>query len=135
MSIEEQRRQLFEQHATDRGLATTRAPEAYMFRNGRRVPVGGYILHETAEAWAAWNAALDSVVIDLPNDRSLSASDDPWYVRDICQHAVDLALGGAATRAVKLPEEWDVGDTGLQMVMSSDEVRSAIEAAGLKVAP
>lgn len=91
MSIQEQRREHFKVHAKARGLATGRAPQAMMFANGRRVPVGGYIMADTAEAWEAWNAALDSVEIELPEDRSLSASDDPWFVRDICKGAIEAA--------------------------------------------
>ena len=34
---------------------------------------------------------------------------------------------------IELPEEWDVGATGPQMVMDSDEVKAAIKAAGLTV--
>jgi len=56
----EQQREKFEMYAVAEGLAITRAFQAYMFGNGRRVPVGGYVLAETEAAWAAWNAALDS---------------------------------------------------------------------------
>lgn len=52
----DQDRELFEAHATKRGLPITKAPEAYMFGNGRRVAAGEYILEPTAEAWVAWQA-------------------------------------------------------------------------------
>lgn len=55
MTIEEKRRELFESYAKQRDLSVIRANEGYMFGN-------------SAEAWAAFNAALDAVVIDLPPD-------------------------------------------------------------------
>lgn len=66
MSLQELRRHLFEQHAVKRGLSLTRAREAYMFANGRRIAAGGYIIGETAEAWEAFNAALNSIEIVFP---------------------------------------------------------------------
>lgn len=46
--------------------------------------------------------------------------------------AVAFYQKGLEGLVVKLPEEWDVGATGPQMVMDSDEVKAAIEAAGAK---
>lgn len=62
----EKARAEFEAFAPSIGLGITRAPKAMMFANGRRVPVGGYILAETAAAWAAWLASRASVVVELP---------------------------------------------------------------------
>lgn len=52
----EKERAEFEAFAPSIGLGITRAPKALMFANGRWVPVGGYILLETAAAWASWQA-------------------------------------------------------------------------------
>lgn len=46
----------FEAWAKSLGVACTKTPQGLMFAGGRRVPVGGYILAETALAWAAWKA-------------------------------------------------------------------------------
>lgn len=56
----------------------------------------GYKYNPAQSDWEAWNAALDSIMIELPADRSLSASDDPWYVVEQCRHAIRAA--GVKTR-------------------------------------
>ena len=38
-----------------------------------------------------WLASRAELVVELPSDRSLSASDDPWSVRDWCKHAIETA--------------------------------------------
>lgn len=40
-------------------------------------------------AWEAWQASREAVVIELPCDRSFSASDDPWFVREQCKGAIE----------------------------------------------
>ena len=38
-----------------------------------------------------WRASRQEAVIELPGDRELSASDDPWSVRDWCGYAIEAA--------------------------------------------
>ena len=40
-------------------------------------------------AWWGWQASREAVVIELPCDRSFSASDDPWFVREQCKGAIE----------------------------------------------
>ncbi|MBL4833603.1 MAG: hypothetical protein JKY26_06465 [Pseudomonas sp.] len=79
------------------------------------------------------NVSLDTLLAALPSENSLSASDDPWYVLDLCRRAIADAVDECEPLTVKLPEEWDVGDTGPQIVMSSDEVKDALKANGIRV--
>lgn len=76
----------------------------------------------------------DALLAALPSDRSLSASDDPWYVLELCRHAIQVELDKCEPVTVKLPEEWDVGETGPQLVMDCDEVREALKIAGIEPA-
>ena len=75
-TIEQTRRELFEVWAVANDVSTTRAKQGYMFANGRRVPVDGYILHESEKSWLAFNAALDAVEIELP-ERDVKGSGSP----------------------------------------------------------
>lgn len=59
-------REAFEAWATAHGVACTKAPQALMFANGRRVPAGGYILAETALAWKSWQARATRSVQTAP---------------------------------------------------------------------
>lgn len=42
-------------------------------------------------AWYGWQASRAALVVELPDSRSLSASDDPWSVRDWCKGAIESA--------------------------------------------
>lgn len=77
MSIQDKRRELFE--------------AGINIRTRMRNEHGDYVLGEVRDRWDGFNAALDAVVIQLPVDLSLSASDDPWYVRDLCKYAIESA--------------------------------------------
>ena len=57
MSIQEQRRKSFEAFATNDG----KWPQAIRLGSD-----GQYALMQTHQDWLTWNAALDSVVIELP---------------------------------------------------------------------
>lgn len=59
MSIQEQRRKAFEVWVTDGG----KYPKA-----ARLSSDGEYALMSTYQNWLTWNAALDSVVIELPEE-------------------------------------------------------------------
>ena len=48
-----------------------------------------YVEHGTESAWLGWQASRAALVVELPNERSLSASDDPWAVRDWCKDAIE----------------------------------------------
>jgi hypothetical protein len=65
--LKEARRAGFEAWADTIGLSVTRASQGMMFANGRRVPAGGYVLIESVTAWMAYNAALDSALVEMPN--------------------------------------------------------------------
>lgn len=42
-------------------------------------------------AWQAWQASRAALAVELPDSRSLSASGDPWSVRDWCKGAIEAA--------------------------------------------
>lgn len=50
---------------------------------------GDYMAPAVLSAWEAWQASRAALVVELPNERSLSASDDPWAVRDWCKDAIE----------------------------------------------
>lgn len=53
---------------------------------------GGQYVNDFAQlAWMAWADSRAALVVELPDDRSLSASDDPWSVQDWCKAAVEGA--------------------------------------------
>ena len=52
---------------------------------------GGYCDALVQASWSAWKASRDALVVELPGSRSLSASDDPWSVRDWCKDAIESA--------------------------------------------
>lgn len=62
----EKSREEFEAAARSIGLCMTRTATELMFANGRRVPVGGYILPAAEAAWAMWQASRAALVVALP---------------------------------------------------------------------
>lgn len=53
---------------------------------------GKYVAENMAAvAWLAWQASRAALVVELPDDASIAASDDPWSVRDWCMDAVEAA--------------------------------------------
>lgn len=78
--IEKKRREVFEAQLVSAhpGAATL----LYRGKNGKYV--NGYV----QSRFDGFNAALDAVEIELPHDRSLSASDDPWQVKEWCAEAI-----------------------------------------------
>lgn len=52
---------------------------------------GGYYADGADLAWSAWQASRAALAVELPDSRSLSASDDPWSVRDWCKDAIESA--------------------------------------------
>lgn len=84
MSIEEKRRKAFE--------AAYPAPKGVRWDAEHGQYRGDWPADQLYfEKLKVWNAALDSVVVELPTDRSMTALDDPWYVRDMCQDAIEAA--------------------------------------------
>jgi hypothetical protein len=81
--ITEIRRAGFEAWANTVGLSVTRASQGMMFANGRRVPAGGYVLFESVTAWMAYNAALGSVVVDLPKPYQNHLDGDVFDADDV----------------------------------------------------
>ncbi len=82
--VEKKRRELFEAHLKQSH------PDDYA-EDGDRIfkrEGAGYDWHWVNEFWLCFNAALDAVEIELPHDRSLSASDDPWQVKEWCAEAI-----------------------------------------------
>lgn len=61
MSIQEQRRKAFEEAASKYQSDNNLAPADFSTFDGQ------YLVPALNAAWWAWNAALDSVVIELPN--------------------------------------------------------------------
>lgn len=81
--IEKKRRYLFEAWLDQDGLG-------FQFDESRNC----YKNFTCHMAWRAFNAALDAVEIELPHDLSLSASDNPWQVKEWCADAITgLGLG------------------------------------------
>lgn len=90
MSIEERRREAFEAWMSGQLKLDSRVPQEMrddIFR--LETGYGQYENGKIQIAWASWNAAMGSVEIELPCDRSISASDDPWYMRDLCKDAIE----------------------------------------------
>lgn len=84
-TVEEVRRELFEAHIK------TANPDDYAQDGDRLFQWNGasYAWTWVNWDWLLWNAALDAVEIQLPSERSLSASDDPWSVREWCIGAIE----------------------------------------------
>lgn len=76
VTTEEKRRELF---------------EAWWISENRQMHVVDTkcLTFDFIQAFRVWSAALDAVLIELPTERSLSASDDPWYVRELCIDAIE----------------------------------------------
>lgn len=94
MSIEQKRRAAFEAWAAVNGISIVRTSQALAFANGQSRAVGDYIMIESLCSWAAWNAALDSVVIELPNIETdhpieIEAQAD---MRSRCREAIESAF-------------------------------------------
>ena len=80
-------REAFEGWAKSHGVACAKTPRALMFAKGFRVPVGGYILPETALAWESWQAraARPAQTDQQPDcDWCAGAGHDPYG--HPCQH-------------------------------------------------
>lgn len=50
---------------------------------------GDYRNQHVQRYWLGWKASREAVVVELPCDRSFSASDDPWFVREQCKGAIE----------------------------------------------
>ena len=98
-SVEQARRELFESwYAADMrkctGFITTTSDIGR-----RRGAKGDYADYPCMHGkWLGFNGALDAVLIELPSDRSLSASDDPWYVLEQCRAAIEQTGLGIKTK-------------------------------------
>lgn len=75
----EARRKAFEAWANNRGASLAKDL------------AGHYLIAENEWAFDIWNAAIDSICVELPSPKSLSASDDPWWVLECCQDAITAA--------------------------------------------
>lgn len=76
MTIEQKRRELFEVSVEHR------FPFADRFRTDKK---GNYFYNAVHSAWGIWNAALDAVVIELPQSWNLSESE----YRESCIDAIE----------------------------------------------
>jgi hypothetical protein len=54
-----------------------------------RLKDGGYSNAMAFWSWIAFNAALDAVEIELPDEGDISASDSPWDMRRDCRAAIE----------------------------------------------
>lgn len=61
------------------------SPDVFAQRDGE------YIIGLVQAAWWGWQASRSELVVELPDARSLSASDDPWAVLDWCKDAIEAA--------------------------------------------
>lgn len=86
MTIQEQRRANFEVFMTDLGWGVRR-----MTGSGREF----YDDTTTQVAWRAWNAALDSVVIELPKNDLGTQGEDRWKAKEVarneCRRSIESA--------------------------------------------
>lgn len=73
--VSETRRALFEAWAETNGVSTAVTPQALRFANGQSRHGGDYIMIESLCSWAAFNAALDAVEIELPETHSTNGGD------------------------------------------------------------
>lgn len=92
----EVRRKAFEAWAAISGLSVTRSTVDMMFGSGARVSAGEYF-QPTELAWRSWNAALDSVVIELPPVELLTG-DDGVDDEVMCPQRVIKAIHAAGAR-------------------------------------
>ncbi|WP_313328365.1 hypothetical protein [Pseudomonas qingdaonensis] len=66
------------------------SPEGGLFPGHLAKGEDGEYLNYAAQCyWLFWQASREAVVIELPCDRSFSASDDPWFVREQCKGAIE----------------------------------------------
>lgn len=78
MTIQEQRRKAFEEWLDSAGFEV---------RRYHHIP--GYHGNEQMAAWEAWNAAIDSVCVELPKPERLT--DDDTYAIELCREAIHAA--------------------------------------------
>lgn len=119
MNIQEQRRAAFEDWYVTSALANCPELTEDHARNAVKHYRGDGDYAESSslrDAWWGWNAALDSVVIELPAEPALAIS---------AEESLDME-----------PEDFEAMEVshGLQCMMLR-KCRTAIEAAGLKVSP
>lgn len=84
-TVEEVRRELFEAWFTKNYTAHKLSHR----QTNCGILTNGYADSRVDLCWQGFNAALDAVEIELPHERSLSASDDPWSVREWCIWAIE----------------------------------------------
>lgn len=89
----EARRKAFEVWAEISGLNVTRSTVDMMFGSGERVGAGEYF-QPTKLTWQAWQAALDSVVVELPepaNPEYHEGDDQHNITLEDCRNAIHAA--------------------------------------------